>query len=163
MATEHSTTTITGGHANAVSGGAAGFMTGADKAKLDLVQGGAMSLAWGAVAAPATTSGRFFLRTGAAVAASSLTGTYPCAVSGSRTVYLTWNVSGTPLVTDAITLTLYINGVASALVATMGAGATGGQASATISLSAGDALAIRLVQSSTEAQAAWHGSAIVTT
>lgn len=41
MATEHSTTTITGGHANAVASGAAGFMSGADKAKLDGIAAGA--------------------------------------------------------------------------------------------------------------------------
>lgn len=41
MATEHSTTTITGGHANAVAAGAAGFMTGADKTKLDGIAAGA--------------------------------------------------------------------------------------------------------------------------
>lgn len=40
----HSTTTITGGHANAVAAGAAGFMTGADKTKLDGITAAAAAL-----------------------------------------------------------------------------------------------------------------------
>ncbi len=38
---EHSTTSIAGGHTNAVAAGAAGFMSGADKTKLDGVAAGA--------------------------------------------------------------------------------------------------------------------------
>src|SRR5262245_31679952 len=37
----HSTTSITGGHANAVAGGAAGFLSGTDKTKLDGIASGA--------------------------------------------------------------------------------------------------------------------------
>src|SRR5688500_15843849 len=37
----HSGTSITGGHADAVAGGASGFMTGADKTKLDGIAAGA--------------------------------------------------------------------------------------------------------------------------
>jgi hypothetical protein len=40
----HSTTNITGGHANAVAGGAAGFMSGADKTKLDGIAAAAAAL-----------------------------------------------------------------------------------------------------------------------
>lgn len=164
MATEHSATNITGGHTNAVAGGAAGFMSGDDKTKLDGVATSAvaMSLAWGVVAAPGTTGNRFLLRTGAAVATTFAGGAYPCPVAGSRTVTLTWAVAGTALAVDTLTLTLVVNGVASALVAVMGAGATGGQASTTLTLAIGDNLAVRLTQSGTEAQAAWNASVIVT-
>lgn len=145
---------------NAVAAGAAGLMSGTDKTKLDGIAASAvgLSLSWGSVAAPATASARYFARTGAAVGSSVVVGTYPCPVAGSRTVTLTWNVSGTPLVTDTITLALMVNGSASALTATMGAGATSGQASATLTLAVGDSLAIRLTQSSTEAQSTWSGS-----
>lgn len=210
---EHSSTNISGGHTNAVASGAAGFMSGADKAKLDGIATGAdvtsannpkahsathvggsdpiavatgavaglmsaadktkldglapagpgFSVSWGTVAAPATASARFFQRTAAAVAATFTGGTYPSSVAGSRTVYITWNVSGTALVTDTVTLTLFINGVASALTVAMGPGAVSGQASATLTLAVGDSLAIRTVQSSTEAQAAWHGSVTIST
>lgn len=55
----HSTTNITGGHANAVNAGAAGFMSGTDKANLDALASGSAQavLKNGTVAFTAVQSG----------------------------------------------------------------------------------------------------------
>ena len=63
----------------------------------------------------------------------------------------------TPLTTDSITLTLFIAGVATAFTVTMAAGAATGSGSTTLTFAGGEAIGVRLVQSSTEAQAAWNG------
>jgi hypothetical protein len=149
MATEHSTTNITGGHANAVAGGAAGFMSGADKTKLDGVTAGAITTKyyamWGPLSAPASTSARY----------SAETSQYPAPFTGTFTFTLTVKVA-VAMPTDSITFTVMVNGVATALTLVLAAGATSGQASASLSVTATDSIAVRLVQSATEANATWN-------
>lgn len=162
MSTEHSTTTITGGHANAVAAGAAGFMSGADKTKLDGITAGAAATAfygiWGCIAAPGGTASKFLQRTSGTVSATAANGDYPAPATGTFTFLLTWRVSSTGLSTDTVTLAVMVNGVATALTAVIAAGAppSSGQASASLTVAAGDGVCIRLVQSSTEAQAGWN-------
>jgi hypothetical protein len=160
MATEHSTTNITGGHANAVAGGAAGFMSGADKTKLDGVTAGAITTKyyamWGPLSAPASTSARYSARTNSSTWVNSPeTSQYPAPFTGTFTFTLTVKVA-VAMPTDSITFTVMVNGVATALTLVLAAGATSGQASASLSVTATDSIAVRLVQSATEANATWN-------
>jgi hypothetical protein len=202
---EHSSTTILGGHTDAIAAGASGFMSGSDKAKLDGIAAGAnvtganppqahsashvggsdaiavatgatnglmssadkakldglspsgpgMCFGWGATAAIGTAAARYFIRSSGTPNAALSPAAYPSPVAGSRTVYLTWNIAGTPLATDSVTLTLVVNGVATALVTTVAPGQLSGQASATLTLAVGDSLAVRGLQSAAEAQSLW--------
>ncbi len=146
--------------ANATAG-AAGLMSAADKAKLDALLPPGFCMNWGTTVASSVTSGRYFIRTSGALSVTTGAAPFTCPITGTRTVYLTWSVAGTPLATDSVALTVFINGVATALTATMPPGSVSGQASGTLNLAAGDAISVRAIQSGTEAQAAWHASVAV--
>ncbi len=165
-ANAHATRHVSGGAdplPDVVPAGASGLMTGAQATKLAAITPAAtrLNLAWGVVAAPATVSARYLQRSAGAVSATLTSGEYVCTVAGTLTVTIVWAVANA-LATDSCVLTLMnapAAGGASAattVTATMAAGALNGSGSASITLAVGDRLAIRTVQSSTEAQAAWN-------
>jgi hypothetical protein len=113
---------------------------------------------WGHVAAPAVAAARFFPRTGITFASAAATGEYPAPKTGTFTFTLTARVGGTKLTTDTVACEIYKNGVATGITFTLLTTDTVKQASGSLAVIAGDGISVRVLQSATEAQAAWNCS-----
>jgi len=168
----HSGTSITGGHANVVAAGAAGFMTGADKTKIDALpasQAAIQTLIDASVNAkvfpagaffsngnPGTTSTRWMPRAGSAAVATAASGAlYITAPMAMTAVTLTATYANATQATDSITYTLEVGGTPSALTVTLSPGTPSAQGThAGIAIAQGDSLSIRVVQSGSTASTA---------
>jgi hypothetical protein len=120
---------------------------------------------WGAGAAAAATTQKYFSRLNNTLASSPLSGEYPVPVAGTYTFTVTWR-AGVPLTTNSVALTIWRSNasaaVATAITGTMAANTFSGQFSGSLTCAQGDGISIGSVQSSTEAQASWLPSLILT-
>lgn len=117
---------------------------------------------WGTGAAPASVLQRFIPRTNSNLNGSAPVAEYPIQQAGTFLFTVTWRVPGTPLTIDSITIAIFINGVVSTVTSTIPPSTVSGQFSGNITVAAGDGVCVGLLQSGTQAQAAWSGCVNVT-
>ena len=135
-------------HAAVVAAGAAGFMTGADKTKLDGIASGAHPslLTWGTLAGVATTTTTRFLDPGYNQSAAGTT-TVPYAAPSAGKIK---NLRITQLAgvgAGLVVYTLTVNGVATALSVSIAATATtGSDLVNSIAVAAGDLIAFQVTK-----------------
>jgi hypothetical protein len=110
---------------------------------------------WAATAAPAIALARAITRLGT-YDTNLPRGEWVAPYTGTFTFTLTYRAV-VPLVTDSIAVTVMKNSIATALALTVTPSTTSGQASASLAVTLGDGLSLRVVQTATEAQAAWNG------